>query len=231
MMTKRFAYGVVAGAVVCAVALLSPAALAGTGIGGVFNLGTTNKTNATTVLRGTTDGQQLRVSNSATGGSGVAGIGIHTTAGHPPLVVDSRTKVTNLNADLLDGQGAAAFVGGGGQVVSGSLEAPITGTTSTLLAVPGFGRMEATCPATGSGLVWRNVTNPSTALDLWVVTEGATRHITQPANNDTIAVTINEKDDRLFTTQVGRPGHTATMTVSAHWSPAGCVFHGQAVVQ
>ena len=230
-MTKRFVFGVVAGAVVCAVLLMSTAALAGTGIGGVFNLGTTNRTNATTVLLGSTNGDQLRVTNTATRGTNIAGIGIHVAAGEPPLVVNSRTKVTNLNADLLDGEPATAFVSGGGQVVSARLAPPISGTTLNLLAVPGFGRWEATCPATGSGLVFRNLTSPSTALDFWVVTEGNTRFVTQPANNSTTTVTIDEKDDRLFTTQLGRPGHTATMTVAAHWTPAGCVFAAEAVVR
>jgi hypothetical protein len=230
-MTKGFAHGVVAGALVCGVTLMSTAALAGTGVGGVFNLGTTNRANVATTLRGTTNGQQLRVSNSATTGTGIAGIGIHTEAGKPPLVVDSNTKVANLNADLLDGQRASAFVTGGGQVVSGRVAAPIADTTLNLLGVPGFGRMEATCSATGFGLVGRNVTNPSTALDLWVVTEGSTRHVVLPANNDTIAVAIDVKDDRLFSAQIGRLAHAATMTVSAHWAPTGCVFAAQALVQ
>jgi len=230
-MTKRFMLGVLAGVVVGGVTLMSTAALAGTGIGDVFNLGTTNRANATTVLLGSTNGEQLRVSNTATQGTNVAGIGIHVAAGKPPLVVDSRTKVANLNADLLDGERATSFVAGGGQVVSARLAPPISGTTLNLLAVPGFGRMEATCPATGSGLVFRNLTNPSTALDFWVVTEGSTRFVPQPANNATTTVTINEKDDRLFTTQLGRPGHTATMTVAAHWTPGGCVFAAEAVVR
>jgi hypothetical protein len=45
------------------------------------------------------------------------------------------------------------------------------------------------------------------------------------------ALAIDVKGDELFTAQVGRPGHTATITTAAHWTPTGCVFHGEAVVQ
>src|SRR5262245_19590911 len=117
-MKTRFFKVVVLVAVVGAATAASTAALAGTGVGGVFNLGTTNTTNTPTVLQGSTTGQQLRVVNTATTGAGITGIGIHTAANEPPLAVNSTTRVNNLNADLLDGQTSAAFVAGGGHIVS-----------------------------------------------------------------------------------------------------------------
>ena len=230
-MKTRFLQGVVLGALVGGMTFVSTAALAGTGIGGVFNLGRTNTTNASTVLRGSTKGQQLRVVNSASTGSSTTGIGIHTAANEPPLAVDSKTKVNNLNADLLDGQTSTAFVAGGGQILSARLEEPVPGTATNVIAVPGFGTIEATCAPTGFGLVWRNRTNPSTALDVWVVHEGVTRYVSQAANDVATPLAIDVKGDELFTEQVGRPGHTATITTSAHWTPTGCVFHTEAVVQ
>jgi hypothetical protein len=229
-MKTRFLQGVVLGALVGGMTLASTAALAGTGIGGVFNLGRTNTTNASTVLRGSTNGQQLRVANASTG-AGATGIGIHTAANRPPLAVDSKTKVTNLNADLLDGETSAAFVAGGGQILSARLEEPNPGANANVLAVPGFGTIEATCAPTGFGLTWRNRTNPSTALDVWVVHEGVTRYVSQAGSNVATALAIDVKGDELFTEQAGRPGHTATITTAAHWTPTGCVFHGEAVVQ
>ena len=230
-MKTRFLQGVMLGAVVGGMTLVSTAALAGTGIGGALNLGRTNTVNASTVLRGSTNGQQFRVSNSASTGSSTTGIGIHTAANKPPLAVDSKTKVNNLNADLLDGQTSAAFVAGGGQILSARLEESIPGANANVLAVPGFGTIEATCTPTGFGLLWRNRTDPSTALDVWVVHEGVTRYVTQAANNVATPLAIDVKGDELFSEQVGRPGHTATITTSAHWTPTGCVFHGEAVVQ
>jgi len=224
--------GVVLGVVVCAITLGSTAALAGSGIGGVFNLGTTNTTNASTVLQGSTNGQQLRVVNNASTGTAATGIGIHTAPNEPPLAVDSTARVKNLNADLLDGQTATAFVAGGGRIVSARLTETIPGANSTVLTVPTFGTLEATCASTGFGLLWRNGTNPSTALDVWVVEEGGiTRFVTQAMTNVATQIALDVKGDEMFTEQVGRPAHTATITTAAHWSPTGCVFHAQAIGQ
>lgn len=231
-MKRRFLQGVVLGAVVCGMTVVSTAALAGSGIGGVFNLGTTNTTNASTVLSGSTSGQQLRVVNNAGTGTGTTGIGIHTALNEPPLAVDSKTKVNNLNADLLDGQTSAAFVAGGGHITSARLTETIPSANATVLAVPTFGTIEATCQLTGFGLVWRNRTNPSTPLDVWVVEQGGvTRFVVQAASNVATQIALDVKGDQLFTEQVGQPGHTATITTSAHWSPTGCIFHAQATTQ
>jgi hypothetical protein len=101
-----------------------------------------------------------------------------------------------------------------------------------VLTVPTFGTIEASCQATGFGLLWRNRTNPSTALDVWVFEQGGvTRFVTQATANTATNLAINVKGDEMFTEQVGRPGHTATITTAAHWSPSGCIFHAQAVVQ
>jgi len=101
-MKATFLKGVVLGAAVSSVTLIASAAFAGNGIGGVFNLGTTNTVNAPTQLRGSVNTGQLQVVNT-NGGSGATGIGISTAKGHAPLAVSSNTKVKNLNADLLDG--------------------------------------------------------------------------------------------------------------------------------
>jgi hypothetical protein len=230
-MKTPFLKGLVFGAVVCGVTVGSTAALAGTGIGGVFNLGRTNTANASTVLQGSTKGQQLRVVNNASGGNGVTGIGIRTASNAPPLAVNSKTRVNNLNADLLDGQTAAAFVTGGGQIVSARLAPPISDTTSTLLAVPTFGVLEATCAASGFELAWINRTSPSTALDVWFAHDGVTDFVTQAAFNDGNKLANAVQGDELFSEQVGRTGHTATITTAAHWSVTGCVFHAQAITQ
>ena len=230
-MKTPFLKGLVFGAVVCGVMVGSTAALAGTGIGSVFNIGTANRTNASTVLTGSTNGQQFRVVNNHPAGHGVTGIGIHTATNEPPLAVNSKTRVNNLNADLLDGQTSAAFVAGGGQIVSGRLAPPISDTTLTLLEVPTFGVLEATCAANGFELAWINRTSPSTALDVWMAHDGVTDFVTQPAFNDGNKLANADQGDELFTEQVGRTAHTATITTAAHWSVTGCVFTAQAITQ
>jgi hypothetical protein len=229
-MNAKFAKGLVVGAVAAVMTLGASAAFAGTGIGAVLNLGRTNAVNVPTVLQGSTKGQQLRVVNTATA-TGATGIGIHTASGKPPLVVDSRTKVTNLDADLLDGRDSSSFISGGGSIVSARRDVGISASTIVAFAVPGFANVEATCELTGFGLVWRNATNPSTALDEWFATNGETRFIRQAVSNDSIPIAIDIKGDQLFTVEVSRPGHTVVTTTAGHWTPTGCTFDSQAVVQ
>jgi len=82
------------------------------------------------------------------------------------------------------------------------------------------------------GLSWRNRTNPSTPLDVWVVEAGGTtRYVQQPSAGTVTNLAVDVKGDETFTEQVGRPGHTATIVESAHWTPGGCIFAAQAVVQ
>jgi hypothetical protein len=94
--------GITLGVIVGALTTTSTAALAGTGVGTVFNLGATNSVNASTTLLGSTNGPQLRVVDTNTGTS-ASGISVRTDAARPPLVVNSKTKVAKLNVDLLDG--------------------------------------------------------------------------------------------------------------------------------
>jgi hypothetical protein len=107
-MKATFFKGVALGAVVSSLTLVATAAVAGTGVGAVFNLGRTNTVNGSTALTGSTNGQQLRVVNTNAGGS-AAGIGISTPGNKPPLVVNSTTKVGHLNVDLLDGLDSSAL--------------------------------------------------------------------------------------------------------------------------
>lgn len=58
-----------------AVALLITAAVAGSGVGGVFNLGQTNTVNGRTLLQGTTATQQLYVANTSTSAGSTGAFG------------------------------------------------------------------------------------------------------------------------------------------------------------
>src|SRR6266487_3331659 len=111
-MRHQFFRGAIAGGVGAAVVMVASAAMAGTGIGGVFNLGKTNTVNATSALTGSTSGAQLGVTNS---GSGPA-LSLNVAGGQPPMTVNSSAKVGKLNASFLNGLNSAGFVQGGGQV-------------------------------------------------------------------------------------------------------------------
>jgi hypothetical protein len=120
--------GVALGAFVSIVTLFSTAALAGTGVGGIFNLGRVNSVNASTQLAGSSKSPLLQIHNSDRLGSGV---GIKVAQGQPPLVVNSSTEVPNLNAGYLGGLNSSAFQ----QVVMGSCS---NGTAYSSISTNGF---------------------------------------------------------------------------------------------
>jgi trimeric autotransporter adhesin len=111
--------------------LTTTAAFAGSGVGGVLNLGQVNTVDAQTTLTGNPGGSpELKVVNNGSAaavrgetnsadsnGAGVvgvnngggAGLKAIVSAGAPPLVVNSSVRVLNLNADLLDGLDSTGF--------------------------------------------------------------------------------------------------------------------------
>lgn len=100
-MKPTFFKGVVLGAGTSIVVLVSATALAGTGIGAVFNLGQTNTVGQKSTLTGAVKRDaQLVVQN--TGGNSALSLLVNSNA-IPPLKVNSTAKVASLNADLLDG--------------------------------------------------------------------------------------------------------------------------------
>jgi hypothetical protein len=227
---RTFFGGLAVAALVSGVIAVSTVAFAGSGIGGVFNLGMTNTANGSTALQGDTSGQQLRITNTNTGGN-ASGIGIVTPDNVPPLAVHSKARVVNLNADTVDGKHASQLVSGGGQIVRGRLVEPIPTGVSDIVAIPGIGVMEATCDTVGYELFWDSKTNPSAAVDDWWVAKGVSHYSLDPTSGTGDVLLLSEKTDQLVVSQVARAGHTATITTTAHWSATNCVFNAQAVIQ
>jgi hypothetical protein len=83
---------------VLAFVVLGGTTLAATG--GNFILGQPNSASSTTALSAGTTGPAFRATNTSTGTAG----SFNVASGHPPFTVNSGTKVTNLNADKLDGK-------------------------------------------------------------------------------------------------------------------------------
>ncbi|MEX2237344.1 MAG: hypothetical protein WEB00_07405 [Dehalococcoidia bacterium] len=94
--------------VVAGVLLVSASSVvAGSGVGGVFNLGQTNTVDgAQTKLVGSHNGAMFEVTNNGTG----RGISVITQSGVAPLSVNQTARVKNLNADLIDGLDSDALV-------------------------------------------------------------------------------------------------------------------------
>jgi hypothetical protein len=105
VMKGKLFKGIVIGAVTAMVVLAGTAALAGSGVGGIFNLGRTNTVNRTSALVGKTAGAMLRVQNKANGPAA----NFQVVAGKAPFAVNSDVKVGKLNADLLDGVDSSGF--------------------------------------------------------------------------------------------------------------------------
>ena len=98
-------------AVVVAVVLgISSKALAGTGVGAVFNLGQTNSVDALSRLVGSTTGPLLRIDNGNDTGSALQ---LLVEPKRPPLTVNADAgKAVNLSADELDNKDSSAFFTG-----------------------------------------------------------------------------------------------------------------------
>jgi hypothetical protein len=86
---------------------LNLSGLAYAATGGNLLLGKANTANRTTALTGTpASGAALSVTNST---AGLPAAAFHSSSAAQPFTVSSATKVTNLNADLLDGLDASAL--------------------------------------------------------------------------------------------------------------------------
>jgi len=87
--------------------------------GGNFILGEPNVAESRTSLSAPIADRALQLTNTDTA-PGATALGLNTASGHPPLIVNSDTRVRNLNADEVDGldssqlEGARAYGWGGG---------------------------------------------------------------------------------------------------------------------
>lgn len=91
---------------------LASTALAGTGIGARFDLGKINKVNAVRSLVGSVSGPMLALENDRSDRTATA---LSLQMDNPnlaPMRTNATGKVTNLNADALDGQDASSFADG-----------------------------------------------------------------------------------------------------------------------
>jgi hypothetical protein len=88
--------------------------------GGNFILGNPNSADKTTSLSASLADSgviapALRLTNTNPN-AGATALGLNVASGHPPLTVNSGTKVANLNADKLDGLDSTAFARNGSEV-------------------------------------------------------------------------------------------------------------------
>jgi hypothetical protein len=219
-----FLKGVVLGAAVSSVTLVASAAFAGTGVGGIFNLGKYNPVNATTELAGSTNGNQLSVVNTSTG-TNAAGIGISVHSGHPPLTVNSSTQVKNLNASYLGGIAQNGFMHGNGNVSqSGLIEIP-PGSKVSLGPVSNIGVLWGNC-LNANATEARVVLETNNALGSFLLTDGKGAFVPGSGGQN-----INVTDDTgadTGTIYIATGTHTATITATAfNLMRTDCLFFAQ----
>ena len=136
----------------------------GSGVGAVFNLGKTNKVNATSSLTGSTKHSMPSVTNK---GGGTA-LSLQVAKGKPPFSVNSSARVSKLNAGLLDGLAVTDLVRGGGQSRSfGFSMSTALNTTEKLLQIPGFGKLSAFCSSNSGGVASVTFTPGSQTIDMF----------------------------------------------------------------
>ncbi len=251
-MRSRYVRGLLIGAMAGGLAVSATNAIAGSGVGAVFNLGKANRVNRVTVLQGSTTARLLQVTNT---GAGPA-LQLKVKAGTTPMQVSSETRVDHLNADKLDGLDSTAFRNVadpvdaatlGGQppasfvqsdagvvqkVLRGRLTEPLSSGNGAILPVPGFGSIEASCGAGGTPsyrLFWRN--SSGGPADVWFADSSTGTTYANPASGSGAYVApIDAAADRIVTVTVGLAGGTVTtVTVSAHAGGGGCVFYAQAI--
>jgi hypothetical protein len=226
-MNGTFFKGVVLGAVVSAVTVVASAAIAGTGVGGVFNLGKTNAVNASTVLTGVATGTQLQVSNSSTH-AGATAIGITVADGKPPLVVNSKTKVKNLNADQLDGLDSSEL----GQVRAISHTLPHSGFVTETIARSNV-EIDYACRAATTFFQVKNA-GPAAATIDWMYSDGGSASTVNtnglplgPGEPAGFIVNVDRLAGQFIFTDAR---NVVTINISALDNDEGCEFSGTAVV-
>jgi hypothetical protein len=250
-MKATFFKGVALGSAVSLVTLAATAAFAGTGVGNVFNLGASNRVNVRTQLQGTAPSALLNVSNENKSGT-ASGVSIDVRPTNPPLVVNSKTKVKNLNADLLDGRDASKFQGstakscptgtaigsiapGGGATCSSPVVLPIeanlaaasnVGFTPYLPSSLGLG-YECITAASFAAVLVKNVGSAPATVDYDQINDAMT-----PATTDEVLVPGNDLDIRSGSVTLSQIEYfdqttVTTIDISIHYLGAdGCEFRG-----
>jgi hypothetical protein len=116
--------------------------------GGNFILGQSNSATSTTALSAGPTGPAFKATNTSTGTAG----SFNVAAGHPPLTVNSGTKVTNLNADKLDGLDSTSFVSSSKLQRVGPVTVTVaSGTITAPIATLGHFSFAGVCTRGGSG--------------------------------------------------------------------------------
>ena len=178
------------------------AALAGSGVGGVFNLGKTNTVNAITTLVGSVSGPSQRIDNNSTNSAATA-LDLQVEPGKTPMKVNSTTKVAKLNADRLDDKSAEDLSRVAVMNTATTTELPADGISEVTYGDP----LSITAPAAGFVRINGNVTVRNSGCSSGCEFQAFARHINSGS------VSIPQEDEALSAR--GNAGLDAVFPVSA----------------
>jgi hypothetical protein len=212
-----------------------------------FVLGTTDRVNAATKVtnlqaNGTTvnpvDAPLMTLENKSTS-TNATPLSLVAAANHSPLKVNTQTKVTNLNADQLDGKDSSALIQGKGKTYNLAVAIQRLSNQFNLYkpsppVVPGLVNVWFQCPPTGSvtgdevdfenlgdteNLFWRNDRVPNAQFVGMVA-------------DDVFGFPVEGSGDLTTATVNGLPGGVQTTSwiqVASKLNPTTCYFQVQAL--
>ena len=200
--------------------VLATFALAGSGVGGVFNLGQVNTVDQKTTLTGATSEAQLSVQNTGTGPA----LNLVGGAGAAAFKVDSDIKIANLNADKLDGLDSAG------------LQKRVTGTCGAgqaIKVVNADGSVSCE-PVGGAGGSWSLSGNAGTATTNFLGTTDF-RALVLKVNGEP-ALRLSPTFSSRFTSDTpnvvaGSPGNTVSSSSFLALSAVGATIAGGGQVE
>lgn len=161
--------------------------------------------------------------NTGTG----AALSFQVSPGQPPLAVNSDVKVTDLNADTVDGIHGDDFVQGNGSMVHARLTEPTGSGSGTVLTVPGFGNIEASTGTSNYRLFFRN--RASVAMDVWY-SNGTTTTYASVVPNGGVYLAFDTPADGIYPVCASYGSNSATIVTAAHAGASGGVFSSQAII-
>jgi hypothetical protein len=197
--------------------------------GGTFLLGKINTASNQTRLIAPLGGAAFRVDNLSAVAK-ATGLAIITDATRPPLVINSSVKVTNLNADKLDGLDSTEFLQGPG-VADGQAIALAPNTIAFLgPASGGLLRLRYSCPTNLGGNGTLRIINASTGpTNLFVDSGGANPDYYQ-LNSGGFVDYPAAAGGESFSIQIqGDPGIQTALVASVHRSGSNDC-HAQALM-
>jgi hypothetical protein len=213
-----------------------------------FVLGTTDRVNAATKVtnlqaNGTTvnpvDAPLMTLENKSTSANSTP-LSLVAASGHSPLKVNTQTKVTNLNADQLDGKDSSALVQGKGKTYNLAVAITRLSNTDNVYSpsppvVPGFVNVLFACPPTASsgGVVgFANLAGSSENLFLRNDLHTDAGYFAIPPSIGSLGFGTDGSGDLTTATLNGLPGGVQTTSwiqVASKVNPTTCYFQVQAL--